>query len=161
MNLGIMQTDVHIRYQEALDMSHHERPTIIRTIFTGNHGHPCISINPDFLHWAYLHRTVLGITCFLGIHRDMVQSALLEHGIVKPQENAFQSCLEEPVVDVPPLEDDELLDPHFTLPNTLLSDIQPPGPLTTSNGTSVGPLVSDVTSYTGPLSGISDANLDD
>ena len=51
--------------------------------------------------------------------------------------------------------------PYFTLPNTLLSDIQPPGPLTTSNGTSVGPSVSDVTSYTGPLSGISDANLDD
>ena len=111
-----MQTDVHIRYQEALNMSHHRRLTIIKTIFTGNCGHPHISFNSDFLHWAYLHRTVLGITCFLGIHRDMVWSALLEHGIVKPQENAFQSCLEEPVVDVPPLEDDELLDPHFTYP---------------------------------------------
>ena len=156
-----MQTDVHIRYQEALNMSHHRRLTIIKTIFTGNCGHPHISINPDFLHWAYSHRTVSGITCFLGIHRDMVRSALLEHGIVKPQENPFQSHLEEPVVDVPPLEDDELLDPHFTLPNTLLSDIQPPGPLTTSNGTSVGPSVFDVTSYTRPLSGISDADLDD
>ena len=62
---------------------------------------------------------------------------------------------------MPPLEDDELLDPHFTLPDTLPSDIQPPGPLTTSNGTSVRPSVSDVTSYTGPLSGISDADLDD
>ena len=108
-----MQTDVHIRYQEALDMSHHRRPTIIKTIFTGNHGHPHISINPDFLHWAYSHRTVSGITCFLGIHRDMVWSALLEHGIVKPQENPFQSHLEEPVVDVLPFESNELLDPLF------------------------------------------------
>ena len=60
-----------------------------------------------------------------------------------------------------PLEDNELLDPHFTLPDMLPSDILPPGPLTTSNSTSVGPLVSNVTSYTGPLSGISDADLDD
>ena len=108
-----MQTDVHIRYQEALDMSHHRSPTIIETIFTGNHGHPCISINPDFLHWAYSHRTVLGITCFLGIHRDTVWSTLLEHGIVKPQENPFQSHLEEPVVDVLPFESNELPDPLF------------------------------------------------
>ena len=156
-----MQTDVRIRYQEALDMSHHGRPTIIETIFTGNHGCPHISIDPDFLRWAYSHRTVSGIAYFLGIHRDTVRSALLEHGIVKPQENPFESRPEEPVVDVPPLEDDELLDPHFTLPDTPPSDIQPPGPLTTSNGTSVGPSVSDVTSYTGPLSGISDADLDD
>ena len=156
-----MQPDVRIRYQEALNMSHHGRLTIIETIFTGNRGRPCISIDPDFLCWAYSHRTVSGIAYFLGIHRDTVRSTLLEHGIVKPQENPFESCPEEPVVDVPPLEDDELLDPHFTLPDMLLSDIQSPGPLTTSNGTSVEPSVSDVTSYTGPLSGISDADLDD
>ena len=97
-------------------MSHHRRPTIIETIFTGNHSCPHISIDPDFLHWAYLHRTVSGIACFLGIYRDTVWSALLEHGIVKPQENPFESHLEEPVVDVLPLEDNELLDPILPYP---------------------------------------------
>ena len=100
-------------------MSHHVRPTIIETIFNGNCSCPHILIGPDFLHWAYSHRTVSGITCFLGIHRDTVKSVLLEHGIVEPQENPFESCLAEPVVDVLPLVGDKLLDPHSTLPNKL------------------------------------------
>ena len=155
-NLSLMQTDVHIKYQEALDVSHHGRLTIIETIYTGNRGHPCILINPDFLHWAYSHRTVSGIAYFLGVHRDTVRSTLLEHGIAEPQENPFKSHPEEPAVNVPPLEDDELLDPHFTLPDALPSNIQPPGPLTVDSIT-----VSDITSYTGPLSSISDTDLDD
>ena len=159
-NLGLMQTDVHIKYQEALDSSHHGRPTIIKTIYTGDRGRPCISIDPNFLHWAYSHRTVSGITYFLGVHRDMVQSALLEHSIVEPQENPFKLHPEEPAVIVPPLEDDELLDPHFTLPDTLPSDIQPPGPLTVDN-INAKSSNSDITLYTGPLSSISDANPDD
>ena len=159
-NLGLMQTNVHIKYQEALDSSHHGRPTIIETIYTGDCGHPHISIKPDFLHWAYSHRTVSGITYFLGVHRDTVQGALLEHSIVEPQENPLKLHSEEPAVVVPPLEDDELLDPCFTLPDTLPSNIQPPGPLTVDdiNAESSN---SDITSYTGPLSSISDANLDD
>ena len=159
-NLGLIQTDVHIKYQEALDSSHHGRPTIIETIYTGDCGHPRISIDPNFLRWAYSHRTVSGIAYFLGVHRDTVRSTLLEHGIVEPQENLFKLHPEEPAVVVPPLEDDELLDPHFTLPDTLPSDIQPPGPLTVDdiNAKSSNP---DITSYTGPLSSISDANLDD
>ena len=60
-SLGIMQTDVHIKYQEALNLSHHGRPKIIKTIYTGNRGHPHISIDPDFLHWAYSHRAVSGM----------------------------------------------------------------------------------------------------
>ena len=159
-NLGLMQTNVRIKYQEALDSSHHGKLTIIETIYTGNRGHPHISIDLDFLRWAYSHRTVSGIAYFLGVHRDMVQSALLEHGIVEPQENPFKLHPEEPAVIVPPLEDDELLDPRFTLPDTLPSDIQPPGPLTVDdiNAESSN---SNITSYTGPLSSISDANLDD
>ena len=159
-NLGLMQTDVHIKYQEALDSSHHERLTIIETIYTGDCGHPCISIDPDFLHWAYSHRTVSGIAYFLGVHRDTVRSALLEHGIVEPQENPFKLHPEEPAVIVPPLEDNELLDPRFTLPDTLPSNIQPPGPLTVDN-INAESSNSDITSYTGPLSSISDANLND
>ena len=55
----------------------------------------------------------------------MVQSALLEHQIAVPQENPFESHLEEPAIDAPPLEDNNLLDPEFTSPNALPSDIQP------------------------------------
>ena len=100
-----------------------------------------------------------GIAYILGVNRDTVQSALLEHSIVQPQENPFGSHPEEPV-DVPPLEDDELLDPPFTPPDMLHSDIQPPVPLT-EDSVNVGPSSSNVASYTGPLSSISDANLDD
>ena len=71
-SLGIMQTYVCIKYQEALDLSHHGRPKIIKTIYTGNHGHLHISINPNFLHWVYSHRMVLGIAYFLGVYRDTV-----------------------------------------------------------------------------------------
>ena len=71
----------------------------------------------------------------------------------------FGLCPEEPV-DVLPLEDDELLDPHFTPPNMLHSYIQPLV-LLTADGINVGPLSSNVASYTGPLSSISEANLND
>ena len=152
-----MQTDVCIKYQEALDVPHHGRPTIIETIYTGDCGCPHILIDPDFLCWAYSHRTVSGIAYFLGVHRDTVWSALLEHSIAEPQENLFKSHPEEPAVDVPPLEDDELLNLHFTLPDVLPSNIQPPGPLMVDSINAV----SDITSYTGPLSSISDTDLND
>ena len=90
---------------------------------------------------------------------ETVQSALLEHGIVWPWNNPFGSCPEEPV-DVLPLEDNELVDPRFTPPDMLHSDIQPPV-LLTADSIDVGPSSSNVASYTGPLSGISDANLVD
>ena len=93
-----MQTDLHIQYQDVLDMSHHGWPTIVETIHTGNCGCPCISIDSDFLHWGYSPRTVSGIEYFLGVHRNTVRSALLEHGILQPHSNPFQSPLEEPIV---------------------------------------------------------------
>lgn len=154
-----MQTDIRIKHQEALDLSHHGRPTVIETVHTGNRGRPRVSINPEFLRWAYSHRTVSGIAHFLGVHRDTVRNSLLEHGIVEPQANPFASPPEEETVDVPPLdlENDELLDPHFVLPETLPPDIQPP----TSEGANVTMTNSNITSFTGPLSNISDTELDD
>ena len=120
-----MQTDVHIQYQEVLDMSHHGRPTIIETIYS-DHGHPCISIDPDFLCWAYSHRTISGIAHFLEVHRSTVWNALCEHGILAPQEiltipHPEEPATEETLVDVPPLENDELLDPHYPTHHRCLS----------------------------------------
>lgn len=143
-----MQTDVRMQFQDVLDMSHHGRPTVVESIHTGNRGRPRISIDPDFLRWAYSQRTVSGIAYFLGVHRNTVRSALLEHGIVQPQSNPFQSPPEEPVVSTAPQEHDELLDPPLALPDVFPPDIEPP---VTAGGT---------TSYTGPLSTISDEDLD-
>ena len=150
-----MQTNVHIQYQEALDMSHHGRPTIIETIYN-DHGCPHISIDPDFLHWAYSHTTISGIAHFLGVHRSTVWNALHEHGIIAPWEiptipHPEEPATEETLVDVPPLEDDELLDPHLTLPNTLPSDIHPLPPDNTNESH---------TAFAGHLSTITDADLD-
>ena len=41
-NLGVMQTDVCIQYQETLDSSHHRRPTIIQEVHTSGCGCPHI-----------------------------------------------------------------------------------------------------------------------
>lgn len=133
-----MQTDVLIQYQEALDMSHHGRPTIIETIYN-DQGHPQISIDPDFLCWAYSQRTISGIAHFLGVHRSTVQNALHEHGILASQDNHPEEPATEETIDGPPLENDDLLDPHFTLPDTLPSDIH---------------------THTGHLSTITDTDLD-
>lgn len=71
-NLGIMQTDMHMQYQDVLDVSHHGQPAIVETIHMGNCGHRCVSIDPVFLCWAYSQRTVSGIAYFLGVHMNMV-----------------------------------------------------------------------------------------
>ena len=154
-----MQTDVCIQHQKVLDTSHHGRPAITETINTGNRGHPHISIDPDFLHWAYSQRMVSGIAYFLGVHRNTVRRALLEHGIVQPRENLFQSPL-EPIVNAAPLEYDELLDPSLALPDVLPPNIEPPAPVT-ADGTNDGSTRSHIASYTGPLSSILDKDLDE
>ena len=146
--------------QEVLDMSHHGRPAIVETIHTGNRGRPRVSIDPDFLHWAYSQRTVSGIAYFLGVHRNTVRSALLKHGIVQPQESPFQSPPEEPIVDAAPLEYDELLDPSLALPDGLPPDIEPPEPVA-ADGTNDDSTRTHIASYTGPLSSISDKELDE
>jgi hypothetical protein len=54
-NLGIMQIDIRLQYEEVLDHSHYGRPTVVQRIHTGLHGRPRVHIDPEFLQWAYAH----------------------------------------------------------------------------------------------------------
>jgi hypothetical protein len=85
----MMQTDIRLRYEEALDELHHGCPTVIEMVHTGNPGRPRIHIDPAFLQWAYAHRSTAGISRFLNVGRNVVRNALLEYGIAQPQENPF------------------------------------------------------------------------
>ena len=159
-----MQTDMRLQYQDILDESHHGRPALIQTIRTGHQGHPRLVIDPDFLQWAYGHRSVSGIGRFLNVNRDTVRNALLDYGIAEPQQSNFQTSIE--VDSMPDGDDtitpeDELLDPHLPIPANLPPDIvaaaTPPIhiPLdSTTSGLSV-------LAYTGPLSMLTDDELDD
>lgn len=155
-SLSAMRLDIRLQYQHALDQSHHGRPAILTTIHTGGRGRPRYHIDPDWLHWAYGHRSVAGIAHYLGIGRWSVRSALLEYGIVEPQSNPFatdtsdqQSTNVEDNSDINEAGTDprdDLLDPHFPDPlPEFLEDIAPHQGLT---------------SYTGPLSLIDNDELD-
>ncbi|KAJ7631611.1 hypothetical protein DFH06DRAFT_1004926 [Mycena polygramma] len=124
--------------QVPIDASHNGRPIVIQTVTTGRAGRPRIEIDPDFLRWAYSQRTTAGIHRFLGVSRSTVRSALLRHGI-----NVLPNP--EPVNDTDT--EDDLLDPDLPIPTQLPSaveDLAPP----------------QVASYTGPLSNLSDDELD-
>lgn len=131
-------------WQDAIDQSHHGRPTVIHTVHTGQRGRPRIEIDPQFLDWAYTQRTTTGMSNFLGVSRRVVRYALLEHGIAEPQPNPF-STLSAPISlganteahDV----NDNLLEPIFPV-----ADIQQVAPC--------------LASFTGPLSPMSDEELD-
>lgn len=115
----MMQTTIRLLYEQVLNESHHGRPEIVRTVHTGNRGRLCIYIDPDFLRWAYGHRSTTGISCFLGVNRDTVRNALLDYGIVEPQQDPFrcdpQSLAANPT-SLDECEDrttDDLLDPNI------------------------------------------------
>jgi len=50
--------------EEALDLSHHGHPIVVETVHTGRRGRPPIFIDPDFLRWAYAHRSTSGLRDF-------------------------------------------------------------------------------------------------
>ncbi|KAJ7238069.1 hypothetical protein B0H12DRAFT_1204320 [Mycena haematopus] len=113
---------------------------------------PRIYIDPDFLQWAYGQRSTEGISRYLGVSRTTVRNALLEHGIAEPQPSPF------PLNPVPlnPVNDahsngDDILDPDLPIPLAgefppEVEELATPSPATTS--------------YTGPVSNISDDDLD-
>jgi hypothetical protein len=148
-----MQIDIRLRYEETLDASHHGRPTIIQTIRTGGRGRPQIHIDPTFLEWAYAHRSTSGISRFLHVGRNTVRRALIDYGITEVQENPFRTSEaadgeEDPAGDL--LQQDDLLDPNDT---SLLTNFQTPPDLS-------DPRSPSVMSFTGPLSTLSDDDLD-
>ncbi|KAJ7238333.1 hypothetical protein B0H12DRAFT_995577, partial [Mycena haematopus] len=89
VSIAAMQSDIQLEYRDAIDASHNGCPTVIQFVPTGGRGRPRIVIDPDFLLWAYNQRTTAGIHRFLGVSRDTVRRALLEYGIVSPQEDPF------------------------------------------------------------------------
>ena len=140
-NIAIMQTDIQSQYQEALDMSHHGWPEVIHMVWMGNQGWPRISIDPVFLEWAYAHWSISGIAQFLNVNRDTVCNALMDYGIVEPQEAPFISTSTGTSSDD---SSDDLLDPKIPPPGNLSPTIEDQTPL----------------SFTGPLSGMIDGELD-
>ncbi|KAK7015971.1 hypothetical protein R3P38DRAFT_2718683, partial [Favolaschia claudopus] len=110
-NLALMLNDIQIQYQQALDASHHGRPTVVSRVHTGQRGRPRIEIDPQFLQFAHEHRSTTGIGRFLGVSRSTVRSALLQHGLAVPQPAPFIDESPLPVISEP----DEILDPLFPI----------------------------------------------
>ncbi|KAJ7834799.1 hypothetical protein B0H14DRAFT_3087591 [Mycena olivaceomarginata] len=144
-SLVAMQTDVRLEYRDAINASHNGRPTVVQTIATGTVGRPRIHIDPDFLRWAYSQRSTASIHRFLGVCRNT-------NGISTPQSNPFpNNTSSDPLIHTSAGasnhldgDDDDLLDPAIPIPAHLPPEVQD----------------EDITSYTGPLSDISDEDLD-
>ncbi|KAK7016898.1 hypothetical protein R3P38DRAFT_2785355 [Favolaschia claudopus] len=140
-NVGAMQNDVRLQYEQAVDQSHHGRPTVVQTVHTGSRGRPTVEIDPHFLRWAYSLRSTASIARFLGVSRNTVRTALLEYGIAVPQQqpatlaggNRRRNQNPDPTFDA----DDYLIQPDEHAAQT-----------------------AQTSSYTGPLSAISDDDLD-
>lgn len=143
-----MQSDVRLRYEEMLDASHHGHPTIVQTVRTGNRGRPRIHIDPQFLQWAYSHRSTSGIHRFLNVGRTVVRNALIEYGIAMPQQNPFTSEDDHGQTFEPgDLIEDHILDPELPAPMQLPNDVLDLRP--------------SLVSFTGPVSTLNDDQLDD
>ena len=156
-----MQIDIRSRYEETLDASHHEQPTIVETIQTGAPGRPRIEIDPTFLEWAYAHRSTAGISRFLHVGRNTVRRALIRYGIAEAQENLFHTSATDSEEDLTDglLPQDDLLDPSLSLPTNLENHIQDVD-LNRNPSDLSDPQALRVVSFTRPLSTLSDDNLD-
>ncbi|KAF9509587.1 hypothetical protein BS47DRAFT_1348967, partial [Hydnum rufescens UP504] len=88
-NIALLQSEVQLGHWFALDASHHGVQDPVSYVHDGGPGRPRVVIDPDWLHWAFGHRSTSGIARFLGISRPIVREALLELGLVEPGENPF------------------------------------------------------------------------
>lgn len=138
----MMQNDIRLEYERLLDQSHHGHPTVIQTIRTSGRGRPQISIDPDFLRWAYSHRSTSAIARFLHVGRQTVRNALLAYGIAERQDDPFAVPTIDANVNEEILRQDDLLDPVPTHIPAVDDANQP------------------VVSFTGPLSTLSDDAAD-
>lgn len=146
-------------------------------IQTGSRGRPAIHINEDFLRWAYRLRTTSAISRFLGVSRRTVRNTLLLYGIAAPQASPFISARGSQQPSFSGLDGSEFnaSSDVDTIENSLLT----PGDTSTSaapldtEDPILNPILSipasfgdvsqpqhGITSYTGPLSNITDADLD-
>lgn len=146
-NISIMQEDIRLQYRDILDQSHYGRPSVVTWVQSEGRGRPRAVIDPDFLRWAYSLRSTSSIARFLNLGRKTIRNALLEYGIAAPQENPFAAFLAE---------DAGVDDDH----DTLLDPVNPTiltGASSSADGAEQG---SSTVSFTGPLSVISDTDLD-
>ncbi|KAH9929371.1 uncharacterized protein B0H18DRAFT_906142, partial [Fomitopsis serialis] len=105
------------------------------------------------IQWAYQHRSIAGLARFLNVGRSTVRNALLEYQIAEPQQNPFPtSDLSAEPIQVSEDDHDDLLDP--ILPEALA---HMHGPATMGDGQ----YVDHISSFTGPLTLLPDAQLDD
>ncbi|KAJ7318081.1 hypothetical protein DFH08DRAFT_917574 [Mycena albidolilacea] len=95
-------------------------------------------------------RSTASISRFLGVGRTTVRNALLEHGIAQPQESPFQQVDPPSPEDTNP-NDDDILDPDLPIPSAgeFPPEVQ-----------NMVPSSQPTTSFTGPVSEISDDELD-
>ncbi|KAJ3930310.1 MAG: hypothetical protein NXY57DRAFT_898320 [Lentinula lateritia] len=129
-------------------------PVIVSQESHGQRGRPRTVINPDFLSWAYSHRTTSGISQFLGISRATVRRRLLENNIALPGIDPFPSNADSSAYNRQPgsLEGsrtDEILDAQIEAPISLPEEIYAQAASIASNSSSA--------TY---LSSISDSQLD-
>ncbi|KAH7874953.1 uncharacterized protein C8R40DRAFT_1012764, partial [Lentinula edodes] len=87
----LMIVDVQALYNRQAEASHHGRPEVISQEHNGHRGRPRTIINPDFLSWAYAHRSTSGISDFLGVSRATVRRRLLENNIAVSGIDPFPS----------------------------------------------------------------------
>ncbi|KAF7311754.1 hypothetical protein MIND_00185800 [Mycena indigotica] len=146
-SIGEMQLDIRLSYQDSVDASHHGHPDPVHIEYPDGPGRPRIHIDEDFLCFAYAHRTTAGISRFLGVSRTTVRNALLGYGIVTPQDNPFTTPVIPPTdsISVNPTDDDELLEPDLSMQEELPSEIA---------------MLAYPVSYTGPISDLTDDELD-
>lgn len=158
-----MQTDIRQLYSNAVDRSHHGRPTLIEPVHTGERGRPSYWIHPGFLQWALsMGKSTSAIAHYLNVSRSTVRTNLLRYGIAEPQPDPFSdtssnsgsfdfptSAMSQLSNDVVDLANDDLLDPHLE-ENSLQPDARSQAVHNEHR----------ITSYTGSLSTISDDDLD-
>ena len=144
INLGVMQNDIRLEYEQVLDQSHHGHPTVVQTIRTGGRGRPRIAIDPDFLRWAYSHRSTSGIARFLHVGRQTVRNELLAYGIAERQDNPFAVPTIDADANEEILQYDDFLNPDIPVPTHI--------PVDATN--------QPIVSFTGPLSTLSDDAVD-
>lgn len=150
-----MQFDIRMQYCDAIDQSHHGRPLILTQVQTGGPGHPRYVIDRNWLAWAYQHWTTAGIAQFLQVGQSVIRNALLEYGIAQDQPSLFASA------------SSSVSSHHLDLPDTSGNEdiSEPTGddllePILPSHTELAATAEPRVVSYTGPLSTLSNDELD-
>ncbi|KAJ3891717.1 hypothetical protein C8J55DRAFT_392187, partial [Lentinula edodes] len=88
-SLQVMILDVRTLHERSIESSHSGRPEVVFTEYTGRPGRPRTVINPDFLSFAYRHRSTSALSHFLDIPRSTLRRRLLECGVASPGTNPF------------------------------------------------------------------------